>query len=98
MKGRPFHPCRSYVGQGAFLCVFLAMFLVSVPWEPLCRAADQGSQASKTIVDLQPFRQTGSIPIKSSRGEEGRATLINLNPDINDWYLLQLNWGNRAPA
>ncbi len=74
------------------------MFLVYVPWEPLCRAADQGSQASKTIVDLQPFRQTGSIPIKSARGEEGRATLINLNPDINDWYLLQLNWGNRAPA
>ena len=92
------HPCRFYACLGVFLFVSIVMFLVYVPWEPSCRAADQGSQASKTIVDLQPFRQTGSIPIKSARGEEGRATLINLNPDINDWYLLQLNWGNGAPA
>ena len=98
-EGEPlFHPCHSCVRLGVFLFVSIVMFLVTVPWDPACRAADQGSQHPKTIVDLQPFRQTSSIPIKSARGEEGRATLINLNPDINDWYLLQLNWGNRAPA
>jgi hypothetical protein len=46
---------------------------------------------SKTIVDLQPFRETSSIRIKGVRGEEGLATLINLNPDINAWYLLRLD-------
>jgi hypothetical protein len=95
---RLFHPGRSYTGLGVFPFVSILMFLVTVPWEPSCRAADQGTQAPKTIVDLQPFRHTSSLPFKSARGEEGRATLINLNPDINDWYLLQLYWGNRAPV
>jgi hypothetical protein len=46
----------------------------------------------KTVIDLQPFRETSSIKIKGARGEEGLATLINLNPNINSWYLLHLNW------
>jgi hypothetical protein len=44
-----------------------------------------------TIIDLQPFRQTSSIRVKEAGGPENRATLINLNPHINAWYLLQLN-------
>jgi hypothetical protein len=31
-----------------------------------------------------------SIPAESAEGERGFATLINLNPNINVWYLLQL--------
>jgi len=46
----------------------------------------------KTVIDLQPFRETSSIKIKGVRGEEGLATLINLNPNVNSWYLLRLNW------
>jgi hypothetical protein len=38
--------------------------------------------APGTILDLQPFRQ--------SQGREGVATLINLNPNINVWYLLTI--------
>ncbi len=95
---RLFYPCHSYAGLSIFLFVSLMMFLLTVSCPPACRAADQASLHPKTIMDLQPFRQASSIPIKSARGEEGQATLINLNPDINDWYLLQLNWGNRAPA
>jgi len=50
------------------------------------------SRGPETIVDLQPFRRTASIRIKGPGSEEGSATLINLNPNINAWYLLVLNW------
>jgi hypothetical protein len=53
-------------------------------------------ETPKTIIDLQPFRQSASIPIRSA-GKEGVATLVNLNPAINAWYLLRLKW-NGAPA
>jgi len=82
------------------LCVVMA--LICRGWTPSSRAEDKGethprnqhdiSQVPKTIVDLQPFRETSSIKIKGARGEEGLATLINLNPGINAWYLLRLNW------
>jgi hypothetical protein len=55
-------------------------------------AKQYGAAAPKTIVDLQPFRQTSSIPITSEEGETGTATLINLNPTINVWYLLKVSW------
>ncbi|HTZ38882.1 MAG TPA: hypothetical protein VMB77_01900 [Syntrophales bacterium] len=50
----------------------------------------------KTIIDLQPFRQESSIPIKGAAGEEGRANLIQLNSHVNDWYVLRLSWGSGA--
>lgn len=49
-----------------------------------------------TIIDLQSFRQTSSVRIRSDRGEEGTATLINLNPAINAWYVLEITWNNGA--
>ena len=45
-----------------------------------------------TIVELQPFRQTSSNRIASSSGVPGTATLVNLNPTINAWYLLKVLW------
>ena len=55
-------------------------------------AADaNNSQELKTIIDLQPFRETISSRIKETGGPENRATLINLNPHMNAWYLFQLN-------
>jgi hypothetical protein len=59
--------------------------------------AAETSPDSRTIVDLQAFRRATSIPVESPGGGEGRATLINLNPNINAWYLLRLNWGGPAP-
>ena len=50
------------------------------------------SQDRQTIIDLQPFRQSGAIAIKGARGEDGRATLIQLNPNVNDWFVLRLSW------
>ena len=46
----------------------------------------------KTIVELQQFRTATSIRISSDAGTEGVATLVNLNPTINVWYLLEVTW------
>jgi hypothetical protein len=54
------------------------------------------ADAPKTIVDLQPFRQTTGIEFQMA-GEWGRATLVNLNPQINAWFLLTL-WRPGAPG
>ncbi|MCC6389268.1 MAG: hypothetical protein IT167_01600 [Bryobacterales bacterium] len=53
-------------------------------------------ETPKTIIELQPFRQSNSIPIRSA-GRDGVTTLVNLNPAINSWFLLRLKW-NGAPA
>jgi hypothetical protein len=54
--------------------------------------AEYEAAAPKTIVELQEFRQTGSSRIRSGKGAEGMATLANLNPTINAWYLLKVVW------
>jgi hypothetical protein len=56
------------------------------------QAAEYAAVEPKTIVALQQFRYTSRIPIKSGKGVEGTATLINLNPSVNAWYLLKLAW------
>ena len=45
-----------------------------------------------SIVDLQPFRQVSSNRIKSDVGVQGTATLVNLNPAVNSWYILEVDW------
>jgi hypothetical protein len=47
----------------------------------------------KTVIDLQPFRETSSIEIKRGQGEDGVVSLINVNPNINAWFLLESKWG-----
>jgi hypothetical protein len=46
------------------------------------------AQVPKTILELQPFRQISTIQITSGDGRV--VTLVNLNPDINTWYLLSI--------
>jgi hypothetical protein len=58
--------------------------------------AAAASKNPQTIIDLQPFRQSGTIPIKGARGEDGRATLIQLNPNVNAWFVLRLSWRSGA--
>ncbi len=48
----------------------------------------------KTVLQLQPFRATTSIQIEDAAGESGVATLVDLNPWIHGWFLLQLQWLN----
>jgi hypothetical protein len=95
---------KNWVGLSLLLPITVAILLAHHEWASPCRAEGEKaspsrsrlegrvSQVPKTIVDLQPFRETSSIKIKDVRGEEGLATLINLNPNINAWYLLRLKW------
>ena len=85
----------------AFLSLLPTVFLIlGIPAARALPAATESEAPAlkgvKTIIDLQPFRQTSSIAIKDARGREGSATLINLNPGINAWYLLTLDWGKGA--
>jgi hypothetical protein len=43
------------------------------------------------IVDLQQFRIVHSIEVDQLNGTTTGVTLINLNPKINQWYILQLS-------
>lgn len=54
--------------------------------------------SSKTIMDMQPVSQTTLIPLKGAGTAEGLATLINLNPHVNAWYILLLHWREGAPG
>ena len=45
--------------------------------------------APTTIVELQPFRDASSVALPGA----GVATLIDLNPHVNDWYVLSLRVG-----
>jgi hypothetical protein len=59
-------------------------------------ANEHDTGVPKTILELQQYRQTGAIQIQSRIGRKGVATLVNLNPTINAWYLLQVAWNNVA--
>lgn len=50
----------------------------------------------RTILDLQAQQHSSRLAIRNLKGRTGIATLIELNPRINSWYLLRLDW--TAPA
>jgi hypothetical protein len=87
----------------ALVSLLPAVFLIlGIPAAPALAAAtdseDPAPKGVKTIIDLQPFRQTNSIAIRDARGEAGTGTLINLNPVIGAWYLLTLDRGKGAAS
>jgi len=55
-------------------------------------AGSAPAQPPKTILDLQPSRQSVSIHVKAKDGRSGVATLLNLNPTINSWFVLKVAW------
>jgi hypothetical protein len=57
------------------------------------QAAEYRKESAKTIVELQQFRSTESIVAEGAGNLRGKATLINLSPQINTWFLLILDWG-----
>src|ERR1039457_5448393 len=63
---------------------------------PASQSEEYQADAPKTIVELQPFRQSASVEFQMA-GDWGQATLVNLNPQINAWFLLTL-WRPGAPA
>jgi hypothetical protein len=55
------------------------------------------AHAPKSVIELQQFRKTSSIAIRNNEGQHGVATLTNLNPWINTWFLLTLEWDGGKP-
>jgi len=79
---------RTALARAACLIVCLSVF--GLP----CLATDAEKPAVvKTVVDLQQFRRTETNSIVSVSSRQGKATLVNLNPDINSWFLLTLDRG-----
>lgn len=56
-----------------------------------------GWEAPKTILELQPFRQSNSVRIVTKTGRVGNANLVNLHPAINVWYVLKIAWQDGSP-
>ncbi len=56
------------------------------------RLAEYRSNRPKSVVALQQFRTSLEIPILDSAANRGVASLTNLNPHINTWFLLSIEW------
>lgn len=87
------------------IIVFIGM---RIPVKASFAASGQGTDAAterkqvdapvapRGILDLQKFRQATSLTIAPPGGSEITATLINLNPAVNQWYVLILARKGRA--
>ena len=68
------------------------------PQPPRVQMDEYNAQVPKTVIELQQFRKAASIPIRNKAGQQGLATLIDLNPRINAWYVLRLQWDPNGPG
>jgi hypothetical protein len=99
-------PCSaSTIAAAAILAFSLARPAVlmasgnagSVPADVLARqAAEYRAESPKTVLELQQFRLVDSTSATGGGGRVGTASLINLNPRINAWFVLTLDWGSRG--
>jgi hypothetical protein len=51
-----------------------------------------------TILDLQAFRTGSAVQIEGPDGRPGTAVLTNLNPNVNAWFVLTLDFGDALPG
>ena len=58
--------------------------------------AEYEADSPKTILELQPFRSETHAAVTRADGTPGTATLTNLNPYVNSWYLLAIEWPDAA--
>jgi hypothetical protein len=78
-----------------FSSTVLGLLLCAAPNVGVAEQPSQAPQAEapKTVLELQPFRVTQRSPAVDASGRSGQATLINLNPEINAWFLLTVDFG-----
>lgn len=83
---------RAMHGAAALAALLLVPHVLSAGADAADIAEAQWAQyvavQPKTILELQPFRQTMRLEWKI--GEYSSATLINLNPSVNAWFVLSL--------
>ena len=65
---------------------------------PQNRVDEYNARTPKTVIELQQFRKISAIAIRKKTGPAGTATLINLNPRINSWHLLLIQWQESDPV
>ncbi|WP_419174304.1 hypothetical protein [Desulfosediminicola sp.] len=77
------------------LPALLLLLFTSVLLTEVNAVADSGSQSAgnqiTSVVNLQPFKTVQSAEIHMPDGNLAEVTLINLNSNINQWYILQLS-------
>ncbi len=54
------------------------------------RLAEYAAREPKTVLELQLYRESTSMPFETADGGAAEATLINLNPRVNAWFVLRL--------
>lgn len=57
------------------------------------QAREYQAEVPKTIIELQQYRNAASLAIVGPGGNSGQAMLVQLNPNVNAWLLLVLDWG-----
>ena len=60
---------------------------------PAGQLEEYAARRAKTVLELQPFRQTTMIAIQDGAGHFGEATLTELDPGLGDWLLLRVDFG-----
>ncbi len=91
--------CARFLPLVTCLYPLSAVSLGDVPAAPAAatvaarQAAQYQAEVPKTIIELQQFRNTASLEIVGPTGIPGKAALVQLNPNINVWLLLDLDWG-----
>jgi hypothetical protein len=88
------------VALGGFVLACTGMLLMAKSWQGSTRGMvapnsvtiEHEVDQTKPILDLQPFRQTSFNRIKSDAGIQGTVTLLNLNPAVNAWYVMEVDW------
>ncbi|HJS89387.1 MAG TPA: hypothetical protein VJ738_05415 [Steroidobacteraceae bacterium] len=58
---------------------------------PPSQWAQYQAQAPKSILELQPFRTLAQVELEGAGLAPGSATLVDLNPTVNVWFLLTLD-------
>jgi hypothetical protein len=66
--------------------------LLGAAQAPQEQVAQYQAQAPKNILELQEFRRTTSAVVTDASGRRGSATLVEINPNINAWFLLRVDW------
>ncbi len=74
------------------LCLFRADAAAIDPEELAKQRVQYDDDSVKSIIELQRFRSTAAVSVRRGDGTPGTATLINLNPQANAWYLFSLKW------
>jgi hypothetical protein len=74
------------------------MLLSTAAADPVASSSSSPPLAPMTVVDLQPFRAETRVVVQRANEVAGSATLTNLNPHLNAWFLLTLDWGAIRPS